>query len=410
MSPIEGAGEESTSAQSCADDHLASLTADGYVILRNVLSENLCDVLREHVLRTSDEGKRLLRSDLFGNIHEPDKRSDLKLDLCQPVVDSLNSFGERCGGLLTSAVGGRAKVVELAAITSCSGAVSQRVHADTMHGINRFLSSEIEMPSTVRERTEQDSEDEDGDEDLGNVLRAVATETAKIYTSLIALQDITTDMGPTHVWPGTHTVQHHATLLTLRSRDNLSVAEADKAFSVEHKKMALSKGDLVLYDSRVMHCGGANFSDTRRSVMCISVMGPGFRPDGSTWSLLHSLRNQMTLDRLPLSKNAVTARANTADYEDVVLPPPSEAKSDDEPKIGKSAASLPVEMTGPKEIPPLEDWAAAVQCTLCSRWRPSGEDEACKLTALEHGFRCPILGFSCVQEQGYTDEEIDALF
>ena len=69
-------------------------------------------------------------------------------------------------------------------------------------------------------------------------VQAVATETALIFTSLLALQemvllkmllsgywhpketrdscavekDIEPNMGPTHVWPGTNTVEHHATL------------------------------------------------------------------------------------------------------------------------------------------------------------------------------------------------------
>lgn len=56
----------------------------------------------------------------------------------------------------------------------------------------------------------------------------------------------------------------------------------------------------MLYDSRTMHCGGENSSDKRRSVLCISCMGPGIRPDGTTWTMLPSLRNQITLTKLPL--------------------------------------------------------------------------------------------------------------
>merc|ERR1739848_299800 len=111
-------------------------------------------------------------------------------------------------------------------------------------------------------------------------------------------------MGPTHVWPKTNTVEHHATLWSTNVGGKMQIAAADKAFGIPHKKMCLKKGDLVLYDSRLMHCGGANISGDRRSVFCISCMGPGIRPDGTTWTMLKSLQNQIFLDMLPLPDSA----------------------------------------------------------------------------------------------------------
>ena len=35
-----------------------------------------------------------------------------------------------------------------------------------------------------------------------------------------------------------------------------------QAFGIAHRKMTLRQGDLVLYDSRTMHCGGSSFSAT----------------------------------------------------------------------------------------------------------------------------------------------------
>mmetsp|Transcript_11089 Transcript_11089/g.27684 ORF Transcript_11089/g.27684 Transcript_11089/m.27684 type:complete len:405 (+) Transcript_11089:51-1265(+) len=382
------------------------LRTDGYLILRGVLSAEICDTVREHVLRTSDEAKKLGRNDLFGNIQEADKRTDLKLDLCPPVVEAINQFGSRCGTLLQDVMNGIVRVVELAAITSSGGAVAQPVHADTMHGVTRFLQSDVALHTTTREREDADSEDEDADEDLGSVIRAVATDTALIFTSLIALQDVSPDMGPTLVWPQTNTVEHHATLWGTAVGGKLSVDEADKAFGVAHKQMTLGKGDLVLYDSRTMHCGGANVSDKRRSVLCISVMGPGIRPDGTTWTMLPSLRNQIVVNKLPLAESVVRVPANSAECEEVRLPPPPMRSAG---KDGGAAAEGDAS-EGPKPIPPLEEWDAAVLCTLCRRWRPCGAAEAPKLTALEAGFQCPLIGHSCMQDQVYTDEEIDALF
>merc|ERR1719235_2679314 len=137
-------------------------------------------------------------------------------------------------------------------------------------------------------------DDEDIFDDMGSIVRSVATDTALIYTCLAALQDVDLDMGPTHVWPGTNTVEHHFTLWNSRSAgsdDKLIVADADERFGVKRRDMDLRKGDLVMYDSRTMHCGGANNSNKRRSVFVVSCMGPGVRPDGTTWTMLKSLKN-----------------------------------------------------------------------------------------------------------------------
>jgi len=385
------------------------LRADGYLLVEGVLCGDLCDALREHVLLSTDEAKRLGRGDLFGNIQEADRRHDLKLDMCRPVVQALNALFQRCGPVLAEVMGGLARLVELAAITSDSGAVAQPVHADTMHGVTRFLQSDIQLPTAsdtpgkAAASKDPDSEDEDAADDLGEIVRAVATETALIYTVLIALQDVEPDMGPTHVWPQTNTVEHHATLWSTHSGGKLSVAEADEAFGVPHRDMVLRKGDLVLYDSRTMHCGGANVSNKRRSVLCVSTMGAGIRPDGTTWTMLKSLRNRLRLSDFPLPEDAARAIVATPTSAAEALPPSPEKEVE-----GSAPAADAEEEWRP--VPPLEEWAAAVQCTLCSRWRPCSAEEAPRLTASEHGFLCRSVGFKCTQEQMYSTQEIDAIF
>lgn len=382
------------------------LRTEGYIVLKSVLTPKDCDALQEHVLVTADAALAQSRSDLFGNIQQPENRNDLKLDLCPPVINALNSFAARCEPVLTDVVGGSVRIVELAAITSRKGAVAQQVHADTVHGVTRFLQSDVQLPT--RDQNSEDSDQEGYEEDVGSVIRAVATDTALIFTALVALQDIAQDMGPTHVWPSTHTVAHHATLWSSAANGTkMSVAKADQEFGIAHLDMTLSKGDLVLYDSRTMHCGGANVSETARSVLCISCMGPGIRPDGTTWTMLSSLRNHLYLSSLPLLASAARTPANTSGSREVILPPPPVTNGS---AGGKHAAATDLKEETLKEIPPLEDWEAAVQCSLCGRWRPCSAEEAPRLTGTEGGFQCPLLGFSCMKEQGYTDEEVDALF
>mmetsp|Transcript_36620 Transcript_36620/g.66393 ORF Transcript_36620/g.66393 Transcript_36620/m.66393 type:complete len:409 (+) Transcript_36620:54-1280(+) len=386
-----------------ADSNFELLQREGYVVVKGVLNAEECEALRTHVLLCTDEGLRAERYDLFGNIQEADNRSDLKLDLCEPVVKAMDKFAQRCGHLLKRACGGDARIVELAAISSSKGAVAQPVHADTMHGVTRFLQSDIALPDAGPR--DDVSEDEDADEDVGQIVKAVATETAMIFTSLLALQDVEPQMGPTHVWPGTNTVEHHATLWGTNISGKLSVLDADKAFNVDHRKMTLRRGDLVLYDSRTMHCGGANMSDQRRSVFCVSTMGPGIRPDGTTWTMLSSLRGRFKLSDLPLGPARVTApTASSASNAFAALPAAADA---DSRKPDKTAGLQEGEA---RPIPPLEEWEACVQCSFCGKWRPCGALEAPKLMGADSGFSCKMIRFSCNQEQKYTQAEIDEIF
>lgn len=398
-----GNSEVATSMAKPADAELQKLQREGYLVIQGVLEPSLCETLRQHVLLCTDEAQKQNRLDLFGNIQEADNRSDLKLDMCEPVIEALNRFSARCGDVLTRAMGGDAKIVELAAISSSKGAVAQPVHADTMHGVTRFLQSDIALHDATN--PQEDSEDEDAVDDLGHVVQAVATDTALIFTSLLALQDIQPNMGPTHVWPGTNTVEHHATLWGSHITGKLSVEGADEAFGVAHRKMTLRQGDLVLYDSRTMHCGGANMSDQRRSVFCVSTMGPGIRPDGTTWTMLGSLRGRLRLSDFPLSKDAVAAptASSVADAGNALPLPSADVKT----KLSKEAGIQEAEQRG---VPPLEEWQAAVQCSFCGKWRPCGADEAPRLMQADNGFACKLVGFSCNQEQRYSNEEIDAIF
>jgi len=367
------------------------LKEQGYLVLKNVIKEADCDALRDHVWAATDEARRLKRTDLFGNIQEVKNRTDLKLDLCVPVIEALNQVVGRVGPIWTEVMGNRVRIVELSSITSDPGAVCQAVHADTMHGVTRFLQGDMEMPN-VGQGAEKD---DDAIDDMTSVVEHIATDTAMIYTCLVALQDVEPDMGPTHVWPGTNTVEHHATLWGAGVSEKLYPKEADKAFKVDHKDMTLKKGDLVVYDSRTMHCGGANISDKRRSVLVVSSMGPGIRPDGTTWTMLGSLRNRFEIPDFPLSLSQARSPVAVADpnaREDEIELPPEEAAVAEE---------------NYRAVPDLKDWEAAVQCIFCRRWRACSMADAPKFANSEPGFHCTLVGFSCMQEQKFTKEEID---
>merc|ERR1711879_427607 len=98
--------------------------------------------------------------------------------------------------------------------------------------------------------------------------------------------------------------------------------------------------------------------------------------------------------------------ANTAESTGVLLPPPQQATGTE--KYGSDGIAKKKDEGEWKPVPPLDDWAAAVQCSLCARWRPCSATEAPKLMGLENGFQCPLVGFSCMQDQVYSNAEIDA--
>jgi ectoine hydroxylase-related dioxygenase (phytanoyl-CoA dioxygenase family) len=70
-----------------------------------------------------------------------------------------------------------------------------------------------------------------------------------VVTGFVALQDVTRAMGPTLLWRGTHTVAAHAAW------------EEEKVGFLERTPShvaLLSRGDMLLFDSRALHCGGEN--------------------------------------------------------------------------------------------------------------------------------------------------------
>lgn len=69
--------------------------------------------------------------------------------------------------------------------------------------------------------------------------------------TLILSQDVTREMGPTTFLLGTHTREERAKFDDYNQKDEqLSNANARLAL--------LKKGDAVLFDARVLHCGNAN--------------------------------------------------------------------------------------------------------------------------------------------------------
>ena len=232
----------------------------------------------------------------FGNVHAKSSRWDFHLEL-DPLVSKATSEVAAClsSVLCGTHVGPVACLCELSTIVSDPGSTRQPLHSDT--------------------RCEEND-----------------AKTQHNITLFCALQPITAAMGPTVVFPCSH--NRVAQIEMLRSRStkggettadapvsssNAGGADNAKTTPTTDEKSNQSSagdspsdgdserqpircccdaGDVVMMDSRALHYGGANVSDTRRVLFYMSFNSgrkdqvPAF---GSTLSLLPEYKDRFSL-------------------------------------------------------------------------------------------------------------------
>eukprot|EP00601_Ochromonadales_sp_CCMP2298_P024834 CAMPEP_0173272696 /NCGR_PEP_ID=MMETSP1143-20121109/1501_1 /TAXON_ID=483371 /ORGANISM="non described non described, Strain CCMP2298" /LENGTH=302 /DNA_ID=CAMNT_0014209371 /DNA_START=33 /DNA_END=938 /DNA_ORIENTATION=+ len=208
------------------------LARDGVVRLDNLLSLELCGRCREHInsalARVEAGADQFIdgQETGFGNVDSKECRWDMYLDHEGAIEESLSSIlhpTADAGVFFERLFGGQdSEFYELSSLISDPSALSQRVHTDTTH-----------QPK------------------------------CPLYTVFVALQDISSDMGPTVFIPGTHTSEAHSSLR--HNRDQFLA-------SASYKRALLRAGDAVVMDSRAMHCGDGN-SESRRVLMYFTLRG-----------------------------------------------------------------------------------------------------------------------------------------
>jgi len=106
---------------------------------------------------------------------------------------------------------------------------------------------------------------------------------ANLLTALVALEHITLDMGPTEVLPGSHRLTNHlqgrpAVTSDIVYQHSINspelIGSSETPFCV-----SASKGDVMIFDDRILHRGLANISDRARSVAYISYKRSSFMDD-----------------------------------------------------------------------------------------------------------------------------------
>ena len=252
--------------------HAKVLRQQGVVRIDHVLSHDLADNIRDFVFDLRKESEQAVQSgsikltERFAEVLLKENRCDLTLPLATATGitgDALVALLQQSaiGETIKSLLGKDAVLYELSCLISDPGSHRQVMHPDTPCASN--------------------------------------DEEPVLYTCFVALQDITVDMGPTTWMPGTHTLEAHELFQNEATKDAL----LEKGPAVLG---LLPKGSCGIFDSRLLHCGGANVSHltgggddnnrgTQRAVFYFSFRNPNVPNAGNPGSIRPNLINQWTL-------------------------------------------------------------------------------------------------------------------
>jgi len=260
-----------TAATSTDDSSLAALTAglkaDGVARLNGVLSPATACSLRLEVLRRRDVARAEIAEEgadwrsSFADVLLKNKRCDLLLPLkgARGVQLALRELLV-CGNpaLAKDEAGGNAAETPLFAAISCA------VGEDAVLYEFACLISE---PGSPRQPVHPDNPFQ---------------EQTPLLTCFVGLQDIKPSMGPTVFLPGTHTAAAHQAFDALApgtTGDGYRLGSRDAFLSSSRSVEALlGAGDAALFDSRTLHCGGANLEGDKgggeRAIFYLSFRNP----------------------------------------------------------------------------------------------------------------------------------------
>lgn len=270
-----GAGKSSATLKAEGKAHAKVLKENGVVRIDSVLSDKMADELRDFVFELRQVAEEEVESGKVKSLHRfadvllRTNRCDLTIPLGPEIVT--NALAEAflkspvrytIESLLTK----KAVLQELSCLMSYPGSQRQVMHPDTPYGAMGGL-----------------SEDE-----------------PVLYTCFIALQDVEEDMGPTVWLPNTHTLEAHEQFKDEQSVDGKESPKDALLRRTPSKLGMLPKGSMGIFDSRLLHCGGANRSanGTTRAIFYFSFKNPKIGYPGNPGSIRPELVSKLTLDDL----------------------------------------------------------------------------------------------------------------
>jgi ectoine hydroxylase-related dioxygenase (phytanoyl-CoA dioxygenase family) len=250
--------------------HATVLQRDGVVRIDSVLPNDGADEVRKFTydLRQLSE-EQVSRGEItpiqrFASVLLKENRCDLTIPFGSKVVaDALHSIliDSPVGQTLQTLLGPDAVLYELSCMMSDPGSHRQVVHPDT--------------PCA-----------EDNNDPV-------------LYTCFVALQNVQPDMGPTTWLPGTHTLQAHTLFQDESTPAGQLESSKDKLLRTRPAVLGvLPKGSCGIFDSRLLHCGGANESETSRAIFYFSFKNPKTINAGNPGSIRREYISQFTLGAL----------------------------------------------------------------------------------------------------------------
>eukprot|EP00977_Amphora_coffeiformis_P005264 scaffold1123_cov168-Amphora_coffeaeformis.AAC.32 len=235
----------------------AVIRRDGVIRLPSVLSPESCIRAREHVLKLKSDVLALSETDpsfdpkaYYGV--EPGRtcRTDLLLPLdsvVQATLSELLAASSPLRHLYCELLPLNSPLYEIAAVITTTGSHRQMIHPD--------LPFQKDCP---------------------------------LYVVFCALQDVTPDMGPTTFLRGT--------------QDDPLPCQEDMNQVLENANVvigSMKRGDVVVFDARVLHCGNANVcTETTRALFNFSFRHPDSGPLGYEGSIRKGYIDVKTLGEL----------------------------------------------------------------------------------------------------------------
>jgi len=262
-------GMKSSDIKAASKHFVKELKKVGVVRVDNVIPDNIADELREYVFDLRKESEDLVSSGevkplaRFANVLLKENRCDLTIPLEEDiVVDALLRILQKSpvGKMMSSSLGKDPSLYELSCLISDNGSQRQVVHPDT--------------PCT-------------------------SDDAAVLYTCFIALQDIDLSMGPTTWIPNTHTTVVHNLFRDEEKDPATGDSPKDTLLRTSPSVLGvLPKGSCAIFDSKLLHCGGANESDISRALFYLSFKNTGLGYPGNPASIRPELLSKYTLKTL----------------------------------------------------------------------------------------------------------------
>ena len=255
----------------------SNFKSDGFVLVRRSpctrvesLSSLRTNILKDFVQEQQSWKYQLWRK--FNLVSTAEKRHSVPLRLTPALREAMNDSLDPVRPFLDAELSPLASLVELSALISLPGALDQTVHSDTPH--------------------------------------IMANDT--IITGFLALSPVTLLHGPTCLFPGTHTKEFHGSIPTTPyanfysadgSLDNEVLPFEErlplKDFVADEQPCVhavMEAGDILLFDTRLLHYGSANNSSEPRPLVSFSFQGPpGDFINGFTYHCHRSVRRKWQL-------------------------------------------------------------------------------------------------------------------